>query len=132
MPGADRSEVVRRYLDALNRQDVPGVLACVGTDFVNEHTAVGGRSRVGRAAYAAALPVFLADFIDLHYQPQRFVRDGPDVAVPYLMSFRHRLSAGAPVRIRGVFIFTLDGDPELIVHRVDYWDSGQLPWNAGS
>lgn len=104
------------------------MLACVSEDFVNEHTTVDARSRVGRAAYAAALPGFLADFDGLRYEPEVVIADGENVAVPYLMSFRHVPSGSVPVQVRGVFVFTLD-PPEhggLIARRVDYWDSGQV------
>jgi ketosteroid isomerase-like protein len=109
----------------LNRGDVEAVLACVSPDFVNEHTAVGGRNRIGRAAYAEALPGFLADFEGLHYEVEDVIGEGERIAVPYAMSFRHVPSGRAPVRVRGIFVFTR-GDDGLIGRRVDYWDSGQV------
>ncbi|GAB6897280.1 nuclear transport factor 2 family protein [Kineosporia succinea] len=113
------SEVVRRYLSALNTGTVDAAVACVSEGFVNEHTSRGGVTRRGRAAYAAALPGFLADFAGLRYEPECFIEDGARVAVPYVMTFR------PSARVRGVFVFTLDPDG-LIAHRVDYWDSAAV------
>ncbi|MBT0772444.1 nuclear transport factor 2 family protein [Kineosporia sp. J2-2] len=119
------SDVVARYLSALNAHDVAAVLACVTDDFVNEHTAAGGVDRIGKAAYAAALPGFLASFADLAYEPDTFIRDGARAAVPYRMSFRHLPSGGTPVSVRGVFVFTI-APGGLISRRVDHWDSGEV------
>ncbi|GLY31632.1 nuclear transport factor 2 family protein [Kineosporia sp. NBRC 101731] len=116
---------MRAYLAALNAADVEAVLACVAEDFVNEHTAVDAVSRFGKAAYAAALPGFLQDFDGLRYRAESIISDGAQVAVPYRMSFRHRPSSGAPVSVRGAFVFVLT--PEgLIGRRTDYWDSGEV------
>jgi steroid delta-isomerase-like uncharacterized protein len=116
---------VRRYLEALNAHDVDAVVACVAEGFVNEHTAVGGQNRHGRAEYRRALVDFLRDFTELHYAAESLICDREQVAAPYRMSFRHRPSGGVPVTVRGVFVFRVDADG-LIDHRIDYWDSGQV------
>ena len=118
---------VRRYLEALNAHDVDAIVRCVAEDFVNEHTALGGRTRRGRAEYRAALAEFLRDFADLryHYRPGDLITDGDRVAVPYRLTFRHQPSGGRPVDVRGIFTFRID-DADLIAHRVDYWDSGEV------
>jgi steroid delta-isomerase-like uncharacterized protein len=111
-------DVVARYLDALNRHDVEGALACVADDFFNEHTSAIGTSVRGRAAYATRLPEFLATFRDLRYDVEDWIVDGERVAVPYTM---RGVVDGCPFAIRGMFRFRVaDG---AIVHRVDYWDS---------
>lgn len=116
---------VRRYLDGLNRHDAAAVVACVGVDFVNEHTAVGGRDRRGRDDYRAALGDFLRDFADLHYAVEDLIGSGPKVAVPYRLTFRHRPSGDVKVDVRGIFVFTVS-DAGEITHRTDYWDSGEV------
>ena len=121
---------VQRYLDALNAADADAVIACVAEDFVNEHTAIGGRNRYGRDEYRTALTGFLADFAELRYQPEALIADGDRVAVPYRLSFRHRPSGDAPVEVRGVFVFRIN-DQALIAHRVDYWDSGEVDRQLG-
>jgi ketosteroid isomerase-like protein len=89
---------VDRYLAALNAHDPDAAAAAVTDDFVNEHTSARGVSVTGRAAYRERLDGFLAAFQDLRYEPVD----------------------GRPVRIRGMFRFTVrDG---LIARRVDYWD----------
>ena len=114
--------VVVGYLEALNAHDADRVAACVADDFVNEHTAVLGHSRRGRAEYRAALDGFLSEFAELHYELEELIVDGANAAAAYRMSFRR---GGKPVRVRGVFRFRVDGEG-LIAHRVDYWDSGEV------
>jgi steroid delta-isomerase-like uncharacterized protein len=116
---------VRRYVDALNAHDIDAILACVAEDFVNEHTAIGGRNRHGRAEYRSALIDFLRDFAELHYAVDELICDQDRVAAPYRLTFKHRPSALAPVEVRGVFVFRVEPNG-LIGHRIDYWDSGQV------
>jgi steroid delta-isomerase-like uncharacterized protein len=120
----DTRAAVEAYLAALNAHDADDVAACVAEDFVNEHTSSMGQSRRGRAEYRAALTGFLENFGDLHYVPERFLVDGESAAVPYVMTFRMRSAGDRPVRVRGVFVFTVDGG--LITRRTDYWDSGEV------
>jgi steroid delta-isomerase-like uncharacterized protein len=125
-PGGEVARgAVRRYLNALNAHDADAIAACVAEDFWNEHTAVGGRDRHGRAEYRAALTGFLDDFRALRYEPEALISDGERVAVPYRMTFRHHPSAGAAVDVRGIFVFRVAPDG-LIAHRTDYWDSGEV------
>ncbi|MER7568815.1 nuclear transport factor 2 family protein [Streptomyces sp. NPDC097941] len=120
----DTRAAVEAYLAALNAHDADAVAACVAEDFVNEHTSSMGQSRKGRAEYRAALTGFLENFGDLHYAPERFLVDGESAAVPYVMTFLMRSAGDRPVRVRGVFVFTVaDG---LIARRTDYWDSGEV------
>lgn len=115
---------IEAYLAALNAHDADAVAACVAEDFVNDHTSSMGRSRRGRAEYRAALTGFLEEFVDLHYVPEGFLVDGESAAVPYVMTFGMRSAGDRPVRIRGIFVFTVaDG---LITRRTDYWDSGEV------
>jgi steroid delta-isomerase-like uncharacterized protein len=108
---------VDRYLAALNAHDPDAVAAAVTEDFVNEHTSARGTSVTGRAAYRERLPGFLAAFDGLRYEVEDHIVDGARAAVPYTLT---ATVDGRPVRIRGVFRFTVrDG---LIAHRVDYWD----------
>ena len=121
------ADTVRAYLDALNRGSAAQAAACVTEDFVNEHTATLGQSVVGRSAYRERLVGFLAGFSGLHYEIERLIADGSDVAVAYRMSAQWRENAAAtprPFTIRGMFRFEVrDG---LIAHRVDYWDSAEF------
>jgi steroid delta-isomerase-like uncharacterized protein len=121
---SDTRAAVEAYLTALNAHDADAVVACVGEEFVNEHTSTMGHSRKGRAEYRAALDGFLAEFGDLHYAADQILVDGDAAAVPYVMTFRMRSAGDRPVRIRGVFVFAVaDG---LIARRTDYWDSGEV------
>ncbi|MDQ1050924.1 nuclear transport factor 2 family protein [Streptomyces sp. V4I2] len=120
----DTRAAVEAYLAALNAHDADAVAACVAEDFVNEHTSSMGQSRKGRAEYRAALTGFLENFGDLHYAPESFLVDGESAAVPYVMTFRMRSAGDRPVRVRGVFVFTVAGG--LITRRTDYWDSGEV------
>jgi steroid delta-isomerase-like uncharacterized protein len=125
--GARTRATVERYLEALNRHDADAVAACVAENFFNEHTSALGHTLRGRAAYRERLDEFLGQFRDLHYEVEDWIVDDDRAAVPYTMSCTYlRDSDGepAPVTIRGMFRFrVLD---ELIVHRVDYWDSNEF------
>jgi steroid delta-isomerase-like uncharacterized protein len=114
--GATRA-AVDRYLAALNAHDADAVAAAVTEDFVNEHTSARGQSVTGRAAYRERLPDFLAAFGEVRYEAEDHIVDGARAAVPYVLT---ATVDGRPVRIRGMFRFTVrDG---LVAHRVDYWD----------
>ncbi|MBO4208727.1 nuclear transport factor 2 family protein [Micromonospora echinofusca] len=119
-----------RYVAALNAHDAGAIAACVSGDFVNEHTSALGRSVVGRAAYRERLDGFLADFVDLRYDPEDLVVEGDRAVLAYRMSFLARWAGHRPVEIRGVFRFRVDDDG-LIAHRVDYWDSGEVTRQLG-
>jgi ketosteroid isomerase-like protein len=117
---------VERYLDALNSHDPDAIAACVTADFVNEHTSARGTTRHGRDAYRAALPDFLARFVDLHYAVEDVVVEGDRAVVAYRMTCEWVDDDGHrhPVALRGVFRFAVaDG---LIAHRVDYWDGSDF------
>jgi ketosteroid isomerase-like protein len=117
---------VERYLAALNAHDPDAAAAAVAEDFVNEHTSARGTSVHGREAYRARLGRFLHDFAGLHYELEDLIVDGARAAVPYTMTFRF---GGRPVRIRGMFRFTVrDG---LVAHRVDYWDGEEFRHQTG-
>jgi steroid delta-isomerase-like uncharacterized protein len=117
--------VVERYLGALNRHDPDAIAACVANDFFNEHTSALGTSVRGRDAYRDRLGEFLARFTHLHYTVEEWIVDGEHAAVPYRMACSVVEGTTAyPVEIRGIFRFHVcDGE---IVHRVDYWDSGEF------
>ncbi len=127
LPERGAADAVRAYLDALNRGSTDEIAACVTEDFVNEHTAALGHSVTGRSAYRERLVGFLAAFAGLHYQVERLIADGENVAVAYRMTAQWRETAAAtprPFTIRGMFRFEVrDG---LVAHRVDYWDSGEF------
>ncbi len=126
-PVRGAADAVRAYLEALNRGSADEIAACVTLDFVNEHTATLGQSLVGRSAYRERLVGFLAAFSGLHYEVERLIADGADIAVAYRMTAQWRETAAAtprPVTIRGMFRFEVrDG---LIARRVDYWDSADF------
>ena len=109
--------IVRGYVAALNDGDVEAVLEHVAADFVSEHTSALGESFTGRDEYRSRLPRFFALLPERHYEIEDLIVDGDRAAVPYT------LRAGA-VTIRGVFVFTCRDD--LIVRRVDYWDSAEF------
>jgi len=120
------ADAVARYLEALNAHDGDAVAAAVTEDFVNEHTSAGAVTRVGRAAYRAALDGFLARFRDLHYEVEDLLVDGERAAVAYTMT---AVVGGRPLAIRGVFRFRVrDG---RVAHRVDYWDGADAARQIG-
>lgn len=110
--------VAEAYLRALSAADVAAVVALVAEDFVNEHTSELGAGLVGRAAYAARLPGFLAHFAALQYEVIDAITEGDRVAVRYRMTAN---CDGHPIDIPGVMLFrVVDG---LIATRTDVWDS---------
>jgi len=122
--GLTRAAVVR-YVEALNAHDADAIAACVGEDFVNEHTSALGRSVTGRTGYRANLTGFLAGFLDLRYEVEDLIVEGDRAALAYRMSFRSASAGGRQVRVRGMFRFRVGADG-LIAHRTDYWDSGEV------
>jgi ketosteroid isomerase-like protein len=97
------------------------VAAAVTDDFVNEHTSARGASVTGRAAYRERIPGFLGAFAGLRYEAEDHIVEGARAAVPYVLT---ATVDGRPVRIRGMFRFTVrDG---LVAHRVDYWDGEEF------
>jgi steroid delta-isomerase-like uncharacterized protein len=127
--GRDAEAVVRAYLAALNRADADAAVACVSEDFINEHTATLGETVRGREAYRGRLGEFLQKFRNLHYDIEKTIVAGADVAVAYRLSASWRsagadASAGRPFVIRGMFRFRVEAG--RIVHRVDYWDSAEF------
>ena len=111
--------VARSYLASFATRDPDAIAAHVGDDFVNEHTAALGSSCVGRDAYRERLPGFLADMVDLRYEPEDVVAEGDRVMVTYTMTARWQGST--PITVRGVQrLVVRDG---RIAHRTDYWDS---------
>jgi steroid delta-isomerase-like uncharacterized protein len=121
---AGPADVALAYLAALNAHDPDAVAALVTDDFVNEHTSALGSSLIGRDAYRARLPGFLAMFEDLAYETEEVVASDERVVVAYTLRARCEGPDGVrrPVTIRGVFRFVVRSG--LIAHRIDYWDSG--------
>jgi steroid delta-isomerase-like uncharacterized protein len=115
------AKVVTTYIEALNAHDPERIAALVTEDFFNEHTSARSTSLRGRAAYRERLEGFLGEMVDLRYEVERLVADGPSVAVAYRMTARWRHEGLLrPFTLRGVFLFEVrDG---LIAHRVDYRD----------
>lgn len=123
-------EVVTAYIEALNAHDPDRIAALVTEDFFNEHTSVRGTSLRGRAAYRERLEGFLAEMVDLHYEVERLVADGPAVVVAYRMSARwHHEGALRPFSLRGIFV--LDVRDGLVAHRVDYRDGVDFEQQVG-
>jgi ketosteroid isomerase-like protein len=124
-PAATR-DAVESYVAALNEHDADAIAGAVTDDFVNEHTSAQGVSRVGRAAYRAALDGFLTRFRDLHYEVEDTLVEGDRAAVAYRMT---AVVGGRPLSIRGVFRLRVrDGQ---VAHRVDYWDGAEVERQIG-
>lgn len=123
-------QIIQRYLTALNDGDAAAAADCVAADFINEHTAGLGRNVYGRDAYRERLFVFLASFVDLHYEIEDMIIDGDRAAVPYVFSGRwlgaqgEYTPPGRPFSLRGIFSFRIL--QHEIAHRVDYWDSAEF------
>jgi len=111
--------VARAYMASFASGDPDAVAAHVAADFVNEHTAALGSGCTGRDAYRERLPGFLSDMAGLVYDVEHVVVDGTTAAVFYTMTARWQ--GGTPIRVRGAQRLVIEAD--LIVHRVDYWDS---------
>lgn len=111
---ASPRDVALAYVASFAIGDPDGICAHVAESFVNEHTSALGHSTIGRSAYRANLPGFLAAFPNLRYEVEDAVAEGEQVAVFYVMT-------ADGVELRGVFhLWVRDG---LVAHRVDYWDS---------
>ena len=114
--------LVRSYFAAFEGGDPATIADHVADDFVNDHTAALGEGCVGRDAYLARLPAFLADMVDLRYEIDDLVVDGERAMVTYTL--RARGQAATPVVVRGAQrLVVRDG---RIVSRTDYWDSADF------
>jgi steroid delta-isomerase-like uncharacterized protein len=114
------------YLAAFATGDPDAVVAHVGDDFVNEHTAALGSGCTGRDEYARRVPGFLASMPGLRYEVEDVVADGERVVVAYTL---HTRVSDRDIAVRGVMRFRVEDD--LIVHRTDYWDSLVFQQQAG-
>ena len=114
-PGA----IARSYLVSFSESSAEAVAAHVSPDFVNEHTSALGAGCVGREVYRRKLVGFLADMVDLRYEIESLIVEGPEVAAFYTMTARWQ--GEHPISVRGVQrLVVADG---LITRRTDYWDS---------
>ena len=114
------------YLAAFATGDPAAVVSHVSEDFVNEHTAALGSGCVGRAEYANRVPAFLVSMPGLRYEIEDVLAEGDRVAVAYTL---HTHVNDRDVAVRGVMRFRVEHD--LIVHRIDYWDSLVFQRQAG-
>jgi len=119
-PSATTESIVRAYMAAFATGDPDAIAACVGEDFVNEHTAALGSGCVGRTAYRERLPGFLAGMANLVYEVEDVVADHTRAVVTYTM--RADWEGRVPIEIRGAQRLVVDDDG-LIIQRTDYWDS---------
>lgn len=119
VPDPSPAAVARSYLASFATRDPEAIAGHVSADFVNEHTAALGSGCVGRDEYRARLPGFLADMVDLRYEPEDVVAEGDRAVVTYTMTARWR--GTTPITVRGAQrLVVREG---LVVHRTDYWDS---------
>ena len=114
------------YLAAFATGDPDAVVAHVGDEFVNEHTAAVGSGCVGRDEYARRVPGFLASMPGLRYEIEDVVAEGQKVAVAYTL---HTHVNDRDVAVRGVMRFRVEDDQ--IAHRIEYWDSLVFQQQAG-
>ena len=114
------SRIVRSYLESFATGSAEAIAAHVSADFVNEHTSALGAGCVGQDVYRQRLVGFLADMVDLCYEIEHLIVEGPEVAAFYTMTARWQ--GEHPISIRGGVqrLVIADG---LITHRTDYWDS---------
>ncbi len=117
---SEPADVAASYLSAFDTRDPARIAAHVSQDFSNRHTSVlGGAGCDGRDAYLERLPGFISGMVDLHYEVERLVVDGPDVAAFYTMTGRWQ--GEASFTLRGVQHLRVEQG--LITSRTDYWDS---------
>lgn len=125
-------DVARSYLASFAAADPDAIVAHVAPAFVNEHASALGSGCVGRDAYLARLPGFLASFPGVRYQVVSVIGEAPvegddTVAVEYHMT---ATSDGHPIDLRGVMVITVLNS--LITRRADYWDSLTFLRQVGS
>ena len=117
------ADLVRGYLDALERGDPDEIAGYVGADFDNEHLSSIASSCRGSDEYRRRLPGFLADFAGRSYVVHDVVEqvNGPVASVVVRYDFRATYE-GSQIDIPGMMWFTVEGG--AIVKRTDVWDSG--------
>ena len=119
-PQRSPAVVVESYLSSFDTRDPDHIASHVSENFSNRHTSVlGGSGCDGHDAYRERLGEFLSSMIDLHYEIETLIADGPEVAAFYTMTGRWQ--GTAPFAIRGVQ--RLHVQDTKITTRTDYWDS---------
>ena len=118
--------VVARLYEAYNRHDAAAAAALYSEAGAHGEVAQG-RERVGRGEIESGLAQFLESFPDAHWQVERRIGSGGEVAIAYRLTgtLQVRLGPFEPHRqrleLRGVHLVeVLDGE---IVRCDDYWDA---------
>ena len=103
--------IVRRLLDANNRHDIEGMVACFSPDYRNETPAHPLRSFTGNDQVRRNWTAILGGIPDHHSEITALAVDGDTVWTEWRMGGTRR--DGVPQPMAGVVIFTL-GDDGLI------------------
>lgn len=114
------------YLEAFASGNPDNISQHVADNFVNEHTSALGSSCSGKDEYRKRLPEFISSMPGLRYQIENIVGDERHVWAAYTLSTRLN---EREIAIRGAMHFEVSND--LIVRRVDYWDSQVFKDQAG-
>lgn len=106
-PAGSAQAVVRRLVDAVNRHDLDGIVACFQADYVNETPSHPARSFRGREQVHRNWAQLLAGVPDIHADVPRLAVDGENVWTEWEMAGTR--ADGGALLLRGVVIFGMAG-----------------------
>lgn len=122
-------EAVRKELEALNRQDVEGVMAFYTEDIVFEDVSLPEPLK-GAEAMREFMKGMYASFPDLHVELRSLFGEERIVAAEYDLIGTHKgeLDGNPPTgktfRIRALSVYEYDG--RLFTRETFYWDSASM------
>jgi steroid delta-isomerase-like uncharacterized protein len=124
-PASTRTTVERLY-EAYGRHEAEEA-AALYVEAGRHEEAAQGRVSEGREAIASGLRAFFDAFPDARWEPRRWIVDGPEAAVAYLLTgtLTGRLGPFEPhgqrLELRGVHLFRVGAGG--IEQSEDYWDA---------
>jgi ketosteroid isomerase-like protein len=108
MNESDAPATIRRLLEAINRHDLEGMVACFAPDYRNETPAHPARGFVGNDQVRRNWSAIFDGIPDQHAEIPALVVDGDRVWTEWRMGGVRR--DGVPHEMAGVAIFTLGED----------------------
>jgi len=103
----NRPSVLERLLGAVNDHDLDALVACFADDYANETPAHPQRGFRGKEQVRRNWARIFAGVADLRADVPRYTLDRDELWTEWDMSGTRR--DGAPFRMRGVVIFSIDG-----------------------
>ena len=114
-------ETIRRFIEALNRGDVPNAIKETPADFSFDFSRSVSPERgvYGRDDIPELIETFFGDWESLHYEPDEFIVVGDRLITPMHIHFRGRDGIELHARFAWVWLFR-DGQVQRITFFQDH------------